>query len=52
MTNIKLWKTQPHKIGQSEGLLGGPLGLLLKTGLPLIENVLKRLGKAVLIDQD
>ena len=50
MTNIKLWKTQPHKIGQSEGLLGGPLGLLLKTGLPLIENVLKRLGKAVLIE--
>ena len=49
MTNIKLWKTQPHKIGQSGGLLGRPLGLLLKTGLPLIGNVLKQLGKAVLI---
>ena len=34
---IKLSKTQLHKIGQSVGLLGRRLELLLKTGLPLIE---------------
>ena len=43
--NIKLSKTQLHKIGQS----GGFLGPLLKTGLPLIGNVLKPLAKRVLI---
>ena len=38
-----------HKIGQSGGFLGRPLELLLKTGLPLIENVLKPSAKSVLI---
>ena len=33
--NIKLSKTQLHKIGQSGRLLGQLLRLLLKTGLPL-----------------
>ena len=47
--SIKLSKTQLHKIGQSGGFLGRLLGPLLKTGLPLIENVLKPLAKSVLI---
>ena len=47
--NIKSSKTQLHKIGQSEGFLGGHLGPLLKTGLPLIKGVLKPLAKGVLI---
>ena len=47
--NIKLSKTQLHKIGQPGGFLGRLLGPLLKTGLPLIGNVLKSLGKSVLI---
>ena len=47
-TNIKLSKTQLHKIGQS-GVLGRLLGPLLKTGLPLIGNVLKPLARSVLI---
>ena len=34
---------------QSGGLLGRLLGLLLKTGLPLIKNVIKPLAKSVLI---
>ena len=38
-----------HKIGQSGGFLGRPLESLLKTGLPLIQNVLKPLAKSVLI---
>ena len=38
-----------HKIGQSRGFLGSFLGPLLKTGLPLIGNVLKPLAKSVLI---
>ena len=38
-----------HKIGQSEGFLGRLLGTLLKTGLLLIGNVLKPLGKSILI---
>ena len=38
-----------HIIGQSERLLGRPLGPLLKTGLPLMKNVLKPLAKSVLI---
>ena len=46
--NIKLWKTQLHNIGQSGLLLGRLLGPLLKTGLPLIGNVLKPLAKSVL----
>ena len=47
--NIKLSKTQLHKIGQSGGFLGRLLGPLLKTGLPLMKNVLKPLAKSVLI---
>ena len=37
------------KIGQSGGFLGRILGPLLKTGLPLIGNVLKPLAKIALI---
>ena len=48
-TNIKLSKTQLHKIGQSEGFLDRLLGPLIKTGLPLIRNILKLLAKNVLI---
>ena len=39
--NTKLSKTQLHKIGQSGGFLGILLGPLLKTGLPLMEDILK-----------
>ena len=38
-----------HKIGQSGRFLRRLLGPLLKTGLPLIGNVLKPLAKSVLI---
>ena len=38
-----------HNIGQLERFLGRLLGQLLKTGLPLIGNVLKPLVKSVLI---
>ena len=42
----KKWsKTQLYKIGQSGVFLGRLLGPLLKTGLPLIGNVLKPLAK-------
>ena len=37
--NIKISKTQLHKIGQSGGFLGRILEPLLKTGLPLTKNV-------------
>ena len=47
--DMKLSKTQLWKIIQSGGLLGGLLGILLKTGLPLIKNVIKPLAKSVLI---
>ena len=47
--NIRLSKTQLHKIGQSGGFLGRHVVALLKTGLPLIGNVLKPLAKSVLI---
>ena len=47
--NIKLSKIQLHKIGPWGGFLGRLLGPLLKTGLPLIANVLKLLAKSVLI---
>ena len=49
VANIKLSKTQLQKIIQSRRFLGRFLGPLLKTGLPLIENVLKPLAKSVLI---
>ena len=48
-TNTKLSKTQLHKIGQSGGFLGRLLVPLLKTGLFLTRNVLKRVAKSVLI---
>ena len=47
--DIKLSKTQLSKIIQSGGFLGRLLGPLLKTGLPLIKNVIKPLVKIVLI---
>ena len=47
--NIKLSKTQFHKIVQSRRFLGRLLRTLLKTRLPLIGNVLKPLAKSVLI---
>ena len=48
-TNIKLSKTQLSKMIQSGGSLGRLLGLLLKTGLPLMKSVIKPLAKSVLI---
>ena len=47
--NIKLSKTQLHKIGQSGVILGRLLGPLLKAGLPLMGSALKPLAKSVLI---
>ena len=48
-SDIKLSKTQLSKIIQSGGFLGKLLGPLLKTGLPLIKNVIIPLAKSVLI---
>ena len=48
-TDIKLSKTELSKMIQSGGFPGRLLGLLLKTGLPLIKNVIKPLAKSVLI---
>ena len=48
-TNIKLSKAQINITIQSGGFLGKLLGPLLKTGLPLIKNVIKPLTKSVLI---
>ena len=42
--DIKLSKTQLSKMIQSGGFLGRLLGPLLKTGLPLITNVIKPLA--------
>ena len=47
--NIKLSKSQLHKIGQSTGFPGRLLGPLLKAGLASMGNVLKPLAKSVLI---
>ena len=47
--NIKLLKTQLHKMGQSGEFLGRFQRPLLKTDFPLIKNVLKTLAKSVLI---
>ena len=44
-TDLKLSKAQISKIIQSGGFLGRLLGPLLKTGLPLIKNVIKPLAK-------
>ena len=46
---IKLSKTQLSKMIQLGGFLNRLLGTLLKTGLPLIKNVIKPLAKSVLI---
>ena len=43
--DIKLSKTQLSKTIQSGGFLGRLLGPLIKTGLPLISNVIKPLVK-------
>ena len=48
-TDIKLSKTHLSKMIQSGGFLGRVLGPLLKTGLPLIKNMIKPLAKSVLI---
>ena len=48
-TDIKLWKTQISKMIQLGAFLSRLLGPLLKTGLPLIKNVIKPLAKSVLI---
>ena len=48
-TNIKLSKTQLSKKIQSGGFLGRLLDPLLKTGLSLMENVIKKITKSVLI---
>ena len=48
-TEIILPKAQIYKIIQSGGFLGKRLDPLLKTGLPLIKNVIKPLAKSVLI---
>ena len=47
--DIKLSKTQLSKMIQSGGFLNRLLGPLLKTGLPLIKDVIKPLAKSVLI---
>ena len=47
--DIKSSKAQLSKMIQSGGFLGKLLGLLLKTGLPLIKNVIAPLAKSVLI---
>ena len=47
--DIKVSKAQLSKMIQSGGFLGRLLGPLLKTGLPLIKNVIKPLAKSVLI---
>ena len=39
-TDLKLSKAQISKITQSGGFLGRLLGPLLKTGIPLIKNVI------------
>ena len=44
-TDIKLSETQLSKIIQSGGFLGRLVCPLLKTGLPLIKNVIKPLAK-------
>ena len=47
--DIKLSKTQLSKRIQSGGFLGRLLGPLVRTGLPLIKNVIKPLAKSLLI---
>ena len=45
-TDIKLSKSQLSKMIQSGGFFGRLHGPLLKTGLPLISNVIKALAKS------
>ena len=47
-TDIKLSKTQLSNMIQSGGFLGRLLGPLLRTGLPLMNSVIKPLAKSVL----
>ena len=47
--DIKFSKIQLSKVIQSGGFLGKLLGPLLKTGLPLVKNVITPLAKSVLI---
>ena len=47
--DVKLSKTQSSKMIHSGGFLGRLISPLLKTGLPLIKNVIKPLAKRVLI---
>ena len=48
-TDLKLSKSKIHKIIQSGGFLSKLLSPLLKTGIPLIKNVIKQLAKSFLI---
>ena len=48
-TDLQISKAELSKIIQSRGFLGRLLGPLLKTGLPLIKNVIKPLAKSALI---
>ena len=48
-TDIKLSKTQLSQMIQSGRFLGRLLGSSLKTGIPLIKNIIKPLAKSVLI---
>ena len=48
-TDFKLSKTHISKMVQSGGFLVRLLGPSLKTGLPLIKNVIKSLAKSVSI---
>ena len=48
-TDSKLSKTQLSKMIQSGGFLGKLLGLLLRTGLPLIKSVIKPVAKSILV---
>ena len=47
--DIKFSKTQLSQMTESGRFLGRRFGPLLKTGLPLIKNVIKPLAKSVLI---
>ena len=49
LADIKFSKIQLSKMIESGGFLGRLLGPLLRTGLPLLKNVIKPLAKSVLI---
>ena len=48
-TDMKLSKTQLSKMMQSGAFPGRLLGPLLRTGLPLMQSVIKPLAKSVLL---